>query len=1011
MLLCFLAARGAGGVQPIVAQVPPDEAWRSLRTSHFRITFPEGMDALARRAGARAERAFEALSEAFLDPPDGLIELLLTDHVDSSNGLAAAVPFNRIIVYVYPPMDGLSLSHFDDWMEIVITHELVHVFHLDHTGPIGSMLRRVFGRWEAGWPTFPEYDLPLWTTEGLATYYESFLTTSGRLRGSYVDMVLRTAVLENRLESLDQVSGRSPNWPAGGRVYVYGASFFEHLSETYGEERLGAFVDAIARQWVPYRLNSGAMDAFGVSFSDAWEDWRADLYERFEALADSLADDAPITVGEPLAVEGWQALFPSVSPDGSRLAFTRWDGRTDSQIRMADPDGSNDRKFLRLSNLSDFAWLPDGSLLATDLDYIDAFRLRSDLIHIDPQGRERRITRGARLDHPTPASDGRTAVAVQSMRGTNRLVRVDLETGDVLALTPYLDDVHWSYPALSPDGRWIAASRWNPGAYYDVVVLDAEGRIVSRVTNDRAVDQAPSWSPDGRWLIWSSDRSGIPNLYATEVDGASGVPGPVRQVTNVLGGTAYPSVGPDREWIYFSSYHAIGWTIERIPFDPDQWFDPFPMKAGFAPADGPTDDPEVAPVDGVPSVDGEVRPYRASATLRPYYWEPTLTSSRHRPSGVDRGGSTEVLGPAVGFETGGGDLVGRHAYGAAARLRTSGQTEGSIAYAYSGLGNPIVGLSATQRHDIDGPFVVSTPRGRPSLYVAERERGLGASTTLVRRRVRNSASLSFSASHLWQDRKFLDTDLDASAISILRPRRRLGEAQVSARISSARAFPFSTSAAAGALVSVQARARRELSLADSLRGSIGFDRSWREATGLVQAYQSFSGPGFSDHVLAGRASLGAARGPGADAFHYAVGGAQGRSEAATGFELFGGSPLLFPVRGYSEGVRTGRYAWSLSGEYRFPLMNVHRGVRLWPIHVDRMSGALFFDAGNAWGDAGPLPGRTPNRSRNALTSIGAELQTSVTTFFSTPMFFRLGAVLRLNSGSGGPIYLRLGTAF
>ena len=328
ILLCFLAAGVAGALRPVTAQVPPDESWRSLETSHFRVTFPEGMDPLARRAAMRAERAFDALSDAFLDPPGGLIELLLTDHTETSNGFATSVPFNQIVVFVRPPMERGALSHFDDWMELVITHELVHVFQLDYTGPIGSLIRNVMGRWEAGWPTFPSFDLPRWTTEGLATYYESSLTASGRVRGSYVDMVLRTAVLEGGFERLDQVSGSSPNWPAGDRVYVYGATLFDHLSGAYGEERLGAFAEAIAHQWFPYRVNSAAEHAFGVSFSDVWDRWRAVLEVRFLALADSLSMSAPLTEGEPLTAEGRLALFPSVSPDGARLAFVRTDGRT-----------------------------------------------------------------------------------------------------------------------------------------------------------------------------------------------------------------------------------------------------------------------------------------------------------------------------------------------------------------------------------------------------------------------------------------------------------------------------------------------------------------------------------------------------------------------------------------------------------------------------------------------------------------------------------------------------------
>ena len=35
-------------------------------------------------------------------------------------------------------------------------------------------------------------------------------------------------------------------------------------------------------------------------------------------------------------------------------------------------------------------------------------------------------------------------------------------------------DTHWAYPAVSPDGRWIAATRWTEGLH-DVVILDAHG--------------------------------------------------------------------------------------------------------------------------------------------------------------------------------------------------------------------------------------------------------------------------------------------------------------------------------------------------------------------------------------------------------------------------------------------------------------------------------------------------------------------------------------------------------
>ena len=111
-------------VAPLSAQVPPDETWRTLRTEHFRVTFPERLEGMGRAAADRAERAFEELSSAFSEPPDGLIDVLLTDHIDMSNGFAQYTPSNRITVYARPPVDDLALGYFDDWLELVITHEL-----------------------------------------------------------------------------------------------------------------------------------------------------------------------------------------------------------------------------------------------------------------------------------------------------------------------------------------------------------------------------------------------------------------------------------------------------------------------------------------------------------------------------------------------------------------------------------------------------------------------------------------------------------------------------------------------------------------------------------------------------------------------------------------------------------------------------------------------------------------------------------------------------------------------
>ncbi|MEQ1857746.1 MAG: hypothetical protein ABL963_14930, partial [Longimicrobiales bacterium] len=577
------------------AQAPNDE-WRTLTTEHFRVTFPERLEALGRRAAAIAEVAYGRLAETFLEPREGRIDLLVTDHSDESNGYASVVPSNRIVVFARPPVDGPSLTYFDDWMELVVTHELAHIVHLDHTGnPMGRLLRGVFGRADGGWPYFPGIATPGWVIEGLATWYESELTEAGRVHGTFHETVLRTAALEGRFEGIDQASGASPLWPAGSRPYAYGSMFFEYLLERYGDERMTAFAEAVAGQWIPYRLDSAGRSAFGISLSQAWHEWTDSLSTVYGDLDADLARFGPVTEPERLTYGARWAFHPTVSPDGAMLVYARADGRSDIQLHRQAVAGGQSESVARTNGLATYGWLPDGRLVFSQLEQDGPYRAYSDLYVTDLDGATERLTRGARLEQPGIAPDGGWAVAIKNGEGTNSLVRVDIGSGAETTLVAANADVFWAFPRISPDGRWIAATRWTPGAYHDVVLLEAaSGREVQRVTNDRAVDLAPAWSPDSRWIVWSSDRTGIMNILAAEVDGATGRVSPPRLLTNVRTGATYPSVDPGGHWVYFSGYHVDGWEVERVPFDaasaplappPDRRFDaPGPWLAPSAEA-------------------------------------------------------------------------------------------------------------------------------------------------------------------------------------------------------------------------------------------------------------------------------------------------------------------------------------------------------------------------------------------------------------------------------------------
>lgn len=1009
LLLALLARPAPGAAQA------PDDDWLTLETEHLRVTYPRGAEDLARRAAARGEAAWVRLEALLLEAPDAPVDLLLTDHTDISNGFAQVTPGPRITVFLPPPVDDPGLGYFDEWLELVVTHEVVHVFHLDHAGPLGHLGRAVFGRVPGRWPLFPGFDLPRWAIEGMATWYESRLTESGRVRAAFHDAILRTALLEGRFEDLDQASGESPVWPSGTRSYVYGSRFFDYLLEKHGEDRLADFADAVADQWIPYRLDAAGRDAFGASISDEWEAWTEALRARWAGLEDELARLGPVTRDASLTPGSRLALYPKVGP-GGRLAFARADGRTDPQLRVADPRAGEGRELLHTNGLPTFDWLPDGDLVVAQLEARGPWRVYGDLWLVDgADGRARRLTEGARLSHPSAFPDGRAAVAVRSGGGTTALVRVSLEDGAVRPFVPADDTVHWAFPAVSPDGRWVAASRWTPGARLDVVVLGAAtGREVARLTDDRAMDLAAAWSPDGRWLVWGSDRTGIPNVLAAPMDPATGRPtGALRLATNVLTAAAYPSVAPASvpggPWLYWSSYHLEGWEVARTPFRPDDW------------PEAPAPDPRFAAADPAPppapDAGGPPRPYSPLPTLLPTYWEPLYepaVESRPLRGGGVSVAARDLLGPSVGARSAGRDLVGRHAWDAWLRVHTRGEgrVDGAASWSWAGLGNPVLSAGVDQYWSARSTRLVAPafPGPLDTLYVLERERSASVAATLRRARYRSDLFLTLSAGVVEEDVELLDTELARTdAYDVLERAATLTDLRATFRWSTVRSYSFQMGGSDGASLYLRGRTRLDPG-ADEAEGLPGLDRSLDDLLAEVRLFKAVGGPAHAAQVLALRLAGGAARGPGAGAGHFTVGGATGRQEDVTGLSLFGGVPVFFPVRGYGRTERYGRWAWSAAAEYRIPLGIVHQGLGAWPLHLDRVAGTLFADAGNAWGPELDRAGYD-NPRRATLASVGAELTADVLALWSEGLLLRTGLAFPLVEGDGVRAYVRLGLPF
>ncbi|MEW5978377.1 MAG: winged helix-turn-helix domain-containing protein [Acidobacteriota bacterium] len=95
----------------------------------------------------------------------------------------------------------------------------------------------------------------------------------------------------------------------------------------------------------------------------------------------------------------------------------------------------------------------------------------------------------------------------------SRLLRPDQrssQAGQVVPLTSFLGP-EWS-TSWSPDGRFIAMSRWYQGNN-DVFIQPRSGGDPVQLTDSPADDWCARWSPDGRWLAYLSNEGAGENVY------------------------------------------------------------------------------------------------------------------------------------------------------------------------------------------------------------------------------------------------------------------------------------------------------------------------------------------------------------------------------------------------------------------------------------------------------------------------------------------------------------------
>ena len=600
-----------------------------MESQHFLVYFHQRTYELALRVTRLAEEAHKVLVPYAQYAPKGKTHVIIMDDTDQANGSASTIPRNVMTLLSTPPAARGTLNDADDWLRGLIFHEYMHILHLDTKSWVFDIVNTALGKFLA-----PNLLMPTWWIEGWATFVESHFTGGGRNRSSYFDMYIRSAILSKKAFRLDQATHQVLRFPRGITPYLYGSRFLTYIANKYGKGKLTQISLEYGNALIPYGMNFTAKSVLKKTYLQLWKEWLQFETKKYNKLYKRITR-LPLTKVTVLTkAADWLGSL-RYSANGERLLYNKKDGKEDHRILSLHRKTRKIKYLFQVNEEPTFTLHSSGHKgILSQTEISTNLYAYYDLYSFSPKtGSRKRLTHRARAKDPTLSPDGKEVIFVKYGAGRTALWRLDLRTQKQTLL--FRPKSWWvlTTPRFSPNGKYIICSVWFPGGFRDLVLFNRKGKLLRRLTRDRAQDIEPTWTHDGKEIIYSSDISGTYNLYSIQLSN-----GKKKRLTNELYGAFSAAVSPKGTHLAFLRFTPKGFVLAEMPYSSKK--SPYPMPSYRK--KWPTK------LYKTPTQIYPVRTYQPSETIFPLQWAPVLAS--------------DYLGTTLGLQFSGTDILNFHSY-------------------------------------------------------------------------------------------------------------------------------------------------------------------------------------------------------------------------------------------------------------------------------------------------------------------------------------------------------------
>jgi hypothetical protein len=557
VMVVTLSADSLADNSVAVAWQQEDGQWLSFTTEHFQFNYLKLHQTQADRAAVIAEKAWSAITSDLKWEPGDKVQVVIVDDFDFSNGFASPLPYNQIRLFLSPPENMSALGSYDDWMNLLITHELTHVIQLDMAMGIPFALRKILGRNPF---TFPHNFTPGFMIEGLAVYKETNHQAGyGRGQSSHYEMQMREEVI-NGIDNLSQVTVPLRDWPFG-KHYLYGYYYYTFLAERYGQHKITQYLNRYSHKLLPFALqNRTAKETFGKSHEALWPEFKSWLKLKFEPQINQI-EQQTLVAGKAFTNEGLQ--FDPATANDNYYYYLHRNGMDRPSIVQIDADG-NKRKIMSVNNIIDMDVTADNDLLITRTVHDGDGRAWSDIFQIS-DGNEKRLTHGQRyrtarwksLNTNLNKNQSKNIVAKRIIGGFSQLDLLTAKGRFIKQLWQGgLNEVIGDY-SVSHNGEKLIASVKRKQQGWNLEQFDLSSYQWEKITNTKATEGGARYDKEDKTIVFSADYDDVFNLYRLDI-----ASGEVQQLSHVMGGAMKPA--PVGNQIFYQDYTASGYNHYRL---------------------------------------------------------------------------------------------------------------------------------------------------------------------------------------------------------------------------------------------------------------------------------------------------------------------------------------------------------------------------------------------------------------------------------------------------------------